>query len=255
MKSILWLLTVAIAFGGGWIAARNDGATVRTVERRSDDGKAGGAPSHESKGRRGGKSAKSTPGQRSEQRRRSLDEALSRLRERTTLDFGDSDPFDHADLLSDQSRLFAAIYDAQEEDFPDILRYAWVGEGEPGLGETGNDWRGDLLAPMICRWCDFDPAAARAWLLEHIKPEDEPDPFGGRSPSTLQEFLATVALEAMDDRPEWSVSLLEDLLRAANPGELVAGYNPDPFSVGGVVAELNAFSFSTPSPTCIPTGR
>ena len=130
------------------------------------------------------------------------------------MDFGAASPFLNDETDKNDARLFAAIFQAQAEDFPGILDYSWKGDGEREPGTSPDHWDEWLLSPMIRRWCDFDPQAAQAWVRENLAEEVsalEPDPFGGNR-SGRTHLMAMIAREALDDDPSWALGAIQELL-------------------------------------------
>jgi hypothetical protein len=107
------------------------------------------------------------------------------------LDFGAASPFLNDETDKNDARLFAAIFQAQAEDFPDLPDYCRTDWEDPG---SEAHWNNELLDPMICRWCDFDPQAALVWVRQHLHTMDgRPHPFGWAVETDRNKWIALVA--------------------------------------------------------------
>ena len=145
-------------------------------------------------------------------------DVAERLRAEAPRSFGSvaPDPFgDTGSIELDQSRDLAMIYQADESDFPDILEYSYL------TSESGERiWQHQILHRMIRRWCDFSPEAALSWMRREVAQESDEDRLVPRSDrERSHDLMQIIAEETVDDRPEWALDLMEEMLFAARrPG-------------------------------------
>ena len=134
----------------------------------------------------------------------------------------------------DDTRDLAALYRAEESDFPRVLEFCLRDDGKISFRHF------EMMEVLIRRWCDFNPRAARTWVRSHVSGYSKSnqylfgDGFSFTSALGRQEVL--IAEEAVDDDPDWAVEVYEEVLKShsAESGyrneeflELLVEANPD----------------------------
>lgn len=208
MKTASWLLLVAIALASGFLAGREMGPLEGEEQVEDTRGKRLG-PVESSKGEAKRKTSGSRTRMTSAEKQRQRVETLQQMMDEFLLygnGLGSSiDPFGgHRININDGSRLFARIYEAREEDFPDLFELC-LKETESGTMELDYE-KVDFAEAMIRRWCDFDPRAVFGWLQENRELFDT---------ESFQSMKTLVAVEAVDTDTVWAVGLVEELWEAA----------------------------------------
>lgn len=204
-------MLVAIAAIGGYVAGQGGVRGGGRTEREGADAD------------RSGQSAKSVVSPRE---RRSSPEAeaatqrragVREMIEKFKVYDSPGDPFgDFTADFKDDSRVFAAIYQLEESDFPAVLDLCMERTKEDGV-ELDSEVE-DFFDAMIRRWSDFSPGDALAWWREIAAKE-------GLSGGHIEMLIAT---EALDSDRDLVVGIVQKQLRLAI--EDLDNPEPDPFA-------------------------